>query len=169
MDRFKKKFSIMMKFTLELSNLSTCKRRGQGAIIIQSDFSAVPAIGYNGPAAGLSNDFCTNQISKCGCAHAEANAIGKLGHYPYRSLVMLCTEDPCSACANAIINCGKIGLFISFMPYSDSSGVFRITEAGILFERLNTNNPDTLHVLKNGVLSSIQRRMTALTNGVRNQ
>ena len=114
------KFEVFGEFACGLSSLSTCRRKLTGAIVFPADFSEVLSIGYNGPASGVPNDFCTATEGSCGCAHAEANAIIKLHTHRLENYIF-CTMSPCHACTNAIINCGQITKVIYMTPYRDTT------------------------------------------------
>ena len=101
-----------------LKNLSQCKRANNAAIVFNRDFSAIHAIGYNGPPKG-GYAQCTSKPGDCLCIHAEANALLKLKTHE-KGLIMLCTTSPCWYCAGAILNSGQIGLVIYEQPYRDA-------------------------------------------------
>lgn len=129
-DRARRKLEAFYEITRRLADLSMCKRDKTAAIVFPGDFSAIWAIGYNGPARGLDNDFCTGESGRCGCAHAEANAVGKLQQHGQLG-IMLATKAPCVACANAVINCSKIDLVFWGEPHRDTAGLRHLKRAGI--------------------------------------
>lgn len=111
LDRTLRKQNIFMTFTRELSGLSTCKRLATGCLVCPEDYTSVLSIGYNGPASGIPNDSCTGARNDCGCVHAEANALIKLGFLQERGILMT-TRAPCAHCAGLIVNSKKIGVVI---------------------------------------------------------
>lgn len=117
-----------------LAGLSCCKREGSrlGCVIIRADFTEVVAIGYNGPAAGEPNDRCrgADAVGSCGCIHAEANAITKMGRRGYET-VLICSLSPCEHCAGLIINTQCIKGVIFNKYYRDVGGIDRLRAAGI--------------------------------------
>ena len=77
--RWERKAKVFEAFLQSLKGLSTCKRKKCACIICDRDFMRVYSIGYNGPPSGIDNDSCTDEPKQCGCVHAEANALIKLG------------------------------------------------------------------------------------------
>lgn len=130
MDRFEQKLLVFAQFATDLADLSKCKRRKVGCVVIPSDFSEVLAIGYNGPPKGLPNEMCSAETGDCGCVHAEANAIAKLSTRD-KGLKLLCTTSPCHRCAGLIINCGRIDVVRYVTPYRDVYGIRLLELAGI--------------------------------------
>ena len=124
------KLRKFVRFANGLSTLSNCSRKRTGAIVFPLDFTEVLSIGYNGPATGVPNDKCNGQEGKCGCAHAELNAICKM-HTQKTGNVIFTTMQPCVACANAIINCGQISKVIYQEPYRDTSCIMLFEYARI--------------------------------------
>lgn len=104
MERYKEKIMTFCGFGDDVCKFSMCKRLRVGAIIFPVDCSAVYAIGYNGPARDLPNDSCTAETGQCGCAHAEANAIGKLNPDILRPCLIYTTTEPCPVCTPSILN-----------------------------------------------------------------
>ena len=128
--RYCDKLSAFVNFADELGQLSTCRRRKVGTIVFPPDCSTVNAIGYNGPPRGVPNDSCTGESGKCGCAHAEANAVGKIGLLWYPSLMYVSTQ-PCYPCATAIVNCGGIMGVLYGESWRDDAGIRLLGRAGI--------------------------------------
>lgn len=124
------KLDIFKSFMNDLASLSTCKRKSAGAIVFPSDFSAVYAIGYNGPPRGLPNESCTATEGDCGCIHAEANAMIKMPSYVV-DCTMLCTMSPCVQCAGLIINSQQISRVLYLHEYRKLHGLWRLEEAGL--------------------------------------
>lgn len=108
MNRYLKKLNTFIEMGKLLVPLSTCKRLQVSAIIFPTDCSAIYSIGYNGPSRGLSNDHCTGEIGRCGCVHAEANAIAKFNNNVAKPSIMFVTTTPCLSCAGLILNCTNI-------------------------------------------------------------
>ena len=104
---------IYMRLACLMSERSTCLRTNSagelmkvGAAIVSADFRQVYAIGYNGNASGLPNRCDSNEPGKCGCIHAETNAIVSCSAPRDESKVVFCTHLPCTACAKLIIQLG---------------------------------------------------------------
>ena len=127
------KMKKFMDFAKSLAELSHCKRATAGCVICPMDFSQVYAIGYNGPPSGLPNDGCTNKPKECGCIHAEANALIKLGDI--HDALLLTTRAPCFHCAGLIINSKKISQVHYIQPYTDSRGIQDLKAVGILVRK----------------------------------
>ena len=120
----------MRDFAVACSKMSACSRGTQvGAIVVPLDFSAVLAMGYNGPAAGLPHSYCNGKPGACGCAHAEANALVKL-HSREPSL-LICTHSPCMYCAPLIVNTRSIKAFVYGEAYRDAGGLQLLRDAGV--------------------------------------
>jgi deoxycytidylate deaminase len=127
--RYRAKLSVFFTLAGELGTLSTCKRDGVGCVIIPTDFSRVHSIGYNGPPAGQDNDSCRNEQGNCGCIHAEANAVIKLGNVS--DAMIITTRAPCEACAGLIINSRKISHLVWCAPYRTALGIELIDRSRI--------------------------------------
>lgn len=117
MSRLYDKLETFWSFAVDLSNLSTCRAKKVGAIVVSHDLSDIHAIAYNGPAMGQNNESCRapatddRQLARCGCVHAEANAVAKCR----RPGFMMSTTMPCPHCAGLIVN----GRMISAVVYGD--------------------------------------------------
>jgi deoxycytidylate deaminase len=136
MTRTQEKFMRVFRFANDLALLSTCKGLKCGAVAFAPDFSAVHAIGYNGPPHGSANDSCTapalqeTELARCGCIHAEANLVAKLGHLP-RPAVVYSTTMPCPHCAGLLVNCRQVKAVIWERPYWTTAGADTLVRAGI--------------------------------------
>lgn len=121
--RYTRKLQLMARLAESAAELSSCQRATVAAVIAPYDCSIVAAIGYNGPAAGLSS--CNGEKGRCGCAHAEANALVKLDshRFPASSLILFSTWSPCLYCAPLIINCASVGAFLYRTQYRDPAGL----------------------------------------------
>ena len=97
---------------------SNCSRRKIGAIIVKD--KAIISTGYNGTPKGITNCFeggcarCASDcpsgedLDKCICGHAEANAIVQAActGASTKDTTMYCTHAPCLNCTKLIINAG---------------------------------------------------------------
>ena len=126
--RQSQKLRSFTDFTHSLASHSTCKRASVGAIVVDMDLTVVRAIGYNGQPRLLPNDGCTGVKGMCGCVHAEANAICKLGD---KGRLMICTTAPCTRCAGLIINSGIIEAVLYKNLYRDEVGLSNLKTANI--------------------------------------
>lgn len=98
--------SIYMELAKNLAQRSTCRRLWVGAVIATPDARRILSVGYNGNAHGLKNDCDSDEPGKCGCLHAEENAIIKAP--PDEPKVVICTHLPCVMCAKRIIQVGGV-------------------------------------------------------------
>lgn len=130
-DRLRSKLEVFWQFTEGLAGLSRCKRLAVGCVIIPADLSEILAIGYNGPPAGVPNDSCRMEEGKCGCVHADANALVKL-HSRDTGLVMILTHSPCEHCAGLVINSRRIGYVLYGGHYRDLRGANLLRSSGIV-------------------------------------
>lgn len=93
-----------MKTAHVYSQLSYCKRRKVGCIIVKDD--RVISIGYNGTPPGWENvcEDCNKNTTKPETYHAEANAIAKLAKSGEsgKNAVVFCTCTPCFECAKLL-------------------------------------------------------------------
>lgn len=124
-----------MNLAKDLALRSTCKRLAVGCVITSSDYQRVLAIGYNGNAAGLPNECDSDEPGKCGCIHAENNAIIKCAD-PYAVKVVFCTHQPCKMCAKQLVNLGGIKMVYYNKPYRLEEGLEVLTAAGIQFGQI---------------------------------
>ena len=98
--------------------------------MVSSDNTRVLAMGYNGNYAG-GPDGCDSVVpGKCGCLHAEINALLKMDYHDPCEKHMYITLSPCVACAKAIINAGIKKVFYD-QKYRDDAGLAVLLEAGI--------------------------------------
>lgn len=126
--------SIYMRFALDLSLRSTCKRLQVGSVITTADMQQVLAIGYNGTGRGMPNDGChEDRPGNCGDLHSEINALIKCGRQ-HPDKILFVTAMPCLMCAKAIINAGFSKVYYH-APYRDESGVKALEYAGIEVEQ----------------------------------
>lgn len=96
--------SAHMKASQVYAELSYCKRRKVGCVIVEGD--GIVSFGYNGTPAGEDNT-CEDETftTKPNVVHAEMNALKKLA--PRESgedMILFVTRSPCPECAQAIID-----------------------------------------------------------------
>lgn len=124
------KLRVMVGLVVGLAGLSTCRRRRVGAVLVTPDLSSILSVGYNGPPAGSDNGSCSGAEGSCGCCHAEANALVKLGGEA-PGLVMLSTDAPCPHCAGLMANSGRVDWVVFGRPYRDPVGLGVLDRAGV--------------------------------------
>lgn len=129
--RYANKLMKMIRFATDLADLSKCKRSQVGCVIFPLDCSAVYALGYNGPGRNLSNESCTEEAKRCGCAHAEANALTKLSPNTCKRSLIYTTTMPCPYCAPLIVNANIFEGMIWGKTYDDILGLDIVKSSGM--------------------------------------
>jgi dCMP deaminase len=121
---------VMLRFAELLADRSTCSRLHVGAVVTDAAMLQVLGIGYNGNARGLPNKCDRpNTKGRCGCVHAEANALLKSpGVVPHK--VLFCTSAPCAPCAKLALNAGIARVFFR-IPYRGDEGVKLLERGGV--------------------------------------
>ena len=103
----KEKFiQFYMKTAVLVSELSYCKRRQVGAILVKND--RIISIGYNGTPSGWENVCEVDDVTKPEVLHAESNALMKLAQSGESSTdsVLFTTTIPCIECSKLIRQSG---------------------------------------------------------------
>lgn len=126
-----------MKFALAMSELSHCKLRKVGAVIVK-DGSSISE-GYNGTPAGEDN-CCEGEDGKTlrTVVHAEDNALRKLVRKTESSVgaVMFVTDAPCERCAARIVDAG-ISAVHYLNEFKRDDGKRYLESRGVKVERLS--------------------------------
>lgn len=139
------KFDIAyLKMALEWANLSYCKRKKVGALIVKDRM--IISDGYNGTPSGFENN-CEDKDGKTNwfVLHAEANAILKIASSTQscNGATLYITMSPCKECSKLILQAG-IKKVVYMTDYSDNSGLEFLRNAKI--ETLNINEQE-LYIL----------------------
>ncbi len=118
------KFDIAyLKMALEWANLSYCKRRQVGALIVKDRM--IISDGYNGTPSGFEN-CCEDNSGHTHwyVLHAEANAILKLASSTQSAegATLYITLSPCKECSKLILQAG-IARVVYIDEYSDDDGI----------------------------------------------
>ena len=118
------KFDIAyLKMAVEWANLSYCKRRQVGALIVKDRM--IISDGYNGTPSGSEN-CCEDENGKTlwSVLHAEANAILKLARSTQsaQGASLYITLSPCKECSKLILQSG-ITRVVYLEDYSDDDGI----------------------------------------------
>lgn len=126
------KFDIAyLKMAVEWANLSYCKRKKVGAIIVKDRM--IISDGYNGTPSGFENN-CEDEDGKTNwfVLHAEANAILKIAGSTQscKGATLYITMSPCKECSKLILQSG-IAKIVYMTGYSDDSGLSFLKNAGI--------------------------------------
>lgn len=98
------KDQLFMQIAKDVSQRSTCGRLQVGCIITDREKMQILSMGYNGNYAGGPNECDGHEPGKCGCLHAEINALIKNTFGTGK--IMYITDAPCLSCAKAILNAG---------------------------------------------------------------
>ena len=124
----------LMGFAQLLAERSTCSRLQVGCIVASQDSSRIYAYGYNGNARKFPNKCDSSEPGKCGCIHAEANALIKVSaNDPHK--VIYCTTVPCKMCAKMIVNSGASKVCYA-KEYRLSEGRKVLTKAGVKLQKI---------------------------------
>lgn len=127
--------SLFVNF-LELLRLrSECGRTKQSCLVTDGDHSAIYCFGYNGRGRKESNG-CSSEPGKCGCVHAETNALVKI-RTERSDLRMYCTQSPCELCARLIVNTRQFVLVTYLEEYRDPAGIQVLERGGVMCRKWN--------------------------------
>jgi len=120
----------------EWSQLSYCKRRKVGALIVRDRM--IISDGYNGTPSGFEN-FCEDDegYTKWYVLHAEANAILKVAGSTQScaGATLYITMSPCQQCSKLIHQSG-IKRVVYLEAYKDDSGLQFLQKAGVTVEQI---------------------------------
>ena len=116
---------------LEWGELSYCKRRKVGALIVKDNM--IISDGYNGTPTGFEN-ICEDDegYTKWYVLHAEANAIAKVSSSTQSTngATLYITLSPCKECSKLIFQSG-IKRVVYNKKYKDTSGLEFLEKAGV--------------------------------------
>jgi len=130
-DKQKKYDIAYLKIAREWGELSYCKRRQVGAIIVKDNM--IISDGYNGTPSGFEN-CCEDDegYTKWYVLHAEANAITKVASSTQSSegSTLYVTLSPCTECSK-LIHQAKIKRVVYNEQYKDTSGLEFLQNAGV--------------------------------------
>ena len=120
-----------LKMALEWGQLSHCKRRQVGALIIKDNM--IISDGYNGTPKGFDN-ICEDEenYTKWYVLHAEANAITKVSSSTQSSqgATLYVTLSPCKDCSKLIFQAGIVRV-VYYEEYKDRSGLDFLIKGGV--------------------------------------
>lgn len=130
-EKQKKYDKAYLKIAKEWAQLSYCKRKKVGAIIVKDRM--IISDGYNGTPSGFEN-CCEdeNNLTKWYVLHAEANAILKVARSTQTcdGATLYITLSPCKECSKLIHQSG-ITRVVYHNDYKDVSGVDFLKRAGV--------------------------------------
>ncbi len=120
-----------LKMATEWAQLSHCKRKKVGALIVKNKM--IISDGYNGTPSGF-NNCCENENGNTHwyVLHAEANAILKTAKSTHNcnGATLYLTMSPCKECSKLIHQAG-IKRLVYINKYKDFSGIMFLEEAGV--------------------------------------
>ena len=120
-----------LKMALEWGELTYCKRRKVGALIVKDKM--IISDGYNGTPTGFEN-VCEDDegYTKWYVLHAEANAIAKVSSSTQSTngATLYITLSPCRECSKLIFQSG-IKRVVYNKKYKDTSGLEFLEKAGV--------------------------------------
>ena len=120
-----------LKMAKVWGDLSYCKRRKVGALIVKDRM--IISDGYNGTPSGFEN-ICEddNNYTKWYVLHAEANAIMKVAASTQSTngATLYITLSPCKECSKLIHQSG-IKRVVYCEEYKDTSGLDLLKKAGV--------------------------------------
>lgn len=122
---------IHMHFAGLLIGRSTCKRLQVGCVIASVDYRKILSMGYNGNATGLPNTCDSEEVGKCGCLHAEENAVINCDSPRQWEKIVFCTHLPCKMCAKRLVNLGGVTKVYYSEDYRLREGLDVLDAAGI--------------------------------------
>ena len=120
-----------LRMALEWAQLSHCKRKQVGALIVKNRM--IISDGYNGTPSGSEN-CCEDEDGKTHwyVLHAEANAILKTASSTHDcgGATLYLTMSPCKECSKLVHQAG-IKRLVFINKYKDASGIDFLKEAGV--------------------------------------
>ena len=126
-----------LKMAIEWGELSQCKRKKVGALIVKDGM--IISDGFNGTPSGFDNP-CEDEdgYTKWYVLHAEANAILKVAKSTNscKDAVLYLTLSPCKECAKLIHQSG-IKRLVYIKKYKDISGLKFLEKAGVEIQQIN--------------------------------
>ena len=125
-----------LKMALEWSELSYCKRRKVGALIVKDRM--IISDGYNGTPSGFDN-CCEDEGGNTHwyVLHAEANAILKTAgsNHNCKGATLYLTMSPCKDCSKLIHQAG-IKRLVYINKYKDISGLEFLQKGGVEIKQI---------------------------------
>ncbi|MBL0014503.1 MAG: dCMP deaminase family protein [Flavobacterium sp.] len=125
-----------LRIAKEWSQLSYCKRKQVGAIIVRDRM--IISDGYNGTPTGFEN-CCEDEagLTNWYVLHAEANAILKVARSTQTcdGATLYITLSPCQECSKLIHQSG-IKRVVYQHGYRDTTGVDFLVQAGVMVEQI---------------------------------
>ncbi|WP_366185247.1 dCMP deaminase family protein [Flavobacterium ovatum] len=125
-----------LRIATEWGQLSYCKRKKVGAIIVKDRM--IISDGYNGTPGGFDN-CCEDEtgLTRWDVLHAEANAILKVARSTQscEGATLYITLSPCKECSKLIHQSG-IKRVVYHNGYRDDSGIQFLKKAGVVVDQI---------------------------------
>ncbi|MCW2120442.1 deoxycytidylate deaminase [Flavobacterium sp. 7A] len=125
-----------LRIATEWGQLSYCKRKKVGAIIVKDRM--IISDGYNGTPSGFEN-CCEDEegVTRWDVLHAEANAILKVARSTQscEGATLYITLSPCKECSKLIHQSG-IKRVVYNNGYRDESGIDFLKKAGVVVDHI---------------------------------
>ena len=127
-----------LKMAKEWAELSHCKRKKVGALIVRDKM--IISDGFNGTPTGFDNN-CEdeNELTKWYVLHAEANAILKVANSTNscEGATLYLTLSPCKECAKLIYQAG-INRLVYINKYKEDLGLRFLQKAGVSLTQIDS-------------------------------
>jgi dCMP deaminase len=124
-----------------MAERSTCKRLKVGCVITSHDFRYVYGVGYNGNATGLPNTCDSDEPGRCGCVHAEENAVINCVAPREATKIVFTTDLPCVACAKRLINLGGVSIIYYNRDYRIRTSLEVLNQVNIKIQQFSQDYP----------------------------
>ena len=125
-----------LRIATEWGQLSYCKRKQVGAIIVRDRM--IISDGYNGTPSGFEN-CCEDAegLTQWYVLHAEANAILKVASSTQacEGATLYITMSPCKECSKLVHQAG-IKRIVYLQEYKDNAGIAFLKKAGVHIEHI---------------------------------
>jgi dCMP deaminase len=136
LEKLNKYDKAYLRIAKEWSQLSYCKRKQVGAIIVRDRM--IISDGYNGTPSGFQN-CCEDEagLTNWYVLHAEANAILKVARSTQTcdGATLYITLSPCQECSKLIHQSG-IKRVVYQNGYRDTTGIDFLLQAGVMVEQI---------------------------------
>lgn len=130
---------MFMEMAHTVSKRATCFRLNVGALLVVRN--RIVGMGYNGQEPGEAHCASMCKPGECNTTHAEMNCLRHAAETKDLG-DLYCTDSPCQACANAIMESGRVARVFYDREYRDRSPVvdlhyrgvqvYRVLHAGII-------------------------------------
>ena len=136
----------MLVMAMKVSEASSCDRAAHGCVLTDLELQVL-SYGYNGPPRGVGNKCLRpKEPGKCGCVHAESNAVAKAGGWGVKKIAFI-TGTPCELCAGLLLNTNVVCVITAAKAHRDyPEGIEQLERAGVkIFNYQELKRPEALH------------------------